>query len=184
MTSSPDPNEYVLKQPMDVAPGKMWKYNGGTTQLLATIIQKQSGLSVDQFAAKYLYKPLGITKYDWLKFPNTNMPMAASGVRLRSRDLLKFGLLYYNNGKQLLPAGWVEQSFKNHITTKHGGYGYQFWLFDDVVAAVGNGDQRIIFNKRSDLVVVITAGNYNKWDIPKNSAAMMREYIVPAVIRD
>jgi len=46
---------------------------------------------------------------------------------------------------------------------------------------VGNGDQRIIFDKEHKLVVVITAGNYNKWDIKKNSAAIMREYVGPAL---
>jgi hypothetical protein len=34
------------------------------------------------------------------------------------------------------------------------------------------------------MVVVVTAGNYNKWDIKKNSAALMREYIGPAIIKD
>ena len=193
MVRSPNPIEYVLMQPMDVAPGKLWKYNGGTTQLLAAIIQKVSGQPIEKFAANYLYKPLGITKYVWLKYPKTNMAAAASGVRLRSRDLLKFGLLYYHKGvwnkKQILPASWVEASFKSYVKRDDGGYGYQFWLFADerqrpIIAAVGNGDQRIIFYPHADLLVVVTAGNYNKWDIPNNSGTMMKEYIVPAVIRD
>jgi CubicO group peptidase (beta-lactamase class C family) len=90
----------------------------------------------------------------------------------------------------------VEASFQAHVERpggrrKAGSYGYQFWLWDDtisnkptpIVACVGNGDQRIFFDKTHDLVVVITAGNYNKWDIEKNSYALMKEYIYPALVK-
>jgi CubicO group peptidase (beta-lactamase class C family) len=196
MTQSPNPVEYVLSRPMEAEPGKVWKYNGGTTQLLAAIIEKLSGKRLDKFAATYLFQPLGITKYYWTKFPGTDMPAAASGLRLRSRDLLKFGMLYNNNGvwkgKQVIPAAWVEQSMKIQVTRPGGGYGYQFWIFSDTIdgrpieapVAVGNGDQRIFFDKRNDMVIVVTAGNYNIWNIPRNSVHLLKEYILPAVIKD
>jgi CubicO group peptidase (beta-lactamase class C family) len=199
MTRSPDPIAYVLSQPMDYSPGKVWKYNGGTTQLLAVIIKKTTGKSVDEFAKEYLFQPLGIAKFEWVKYPGTNMPAAASGLRLRSRDLLKFGLLYFNQGewkgKQIIAANWIQESFQSHIarpgSNKTAAYGYQFWVETDtilnrptdLVACVGNGDQRIYFDKKNGLVVVITAGNYNKWDIKNNSAAILKNYIYPALIR-
>jgi CubicO group peptidase (beta-lactamase class C family) len=199
MTGSPDPIAYVLSQPLDFPPGKVWKYNGGTTQLLAAIIEKTTGKPVDEFAKEYLFQPLGITKFEWVKYPGTKLPAAASGLRLRSRDLLKFGLLYYNKGnregKQIIPASWVDESFQSHINrpgpNKTAAYGYQFWMETDtilnkptpLVACVGNGDQRIYFDKRNDLVIVITAGNYNKWDIKKNSSAILKDYIYPALIK-
>src|SRR5688572_21599128 len=83
MILSPDPVGYVLSQPMAAPPGQVWKYNGGTTQLLAAILERTTGQSVDQFARDYLFKPLGITVFEWLKYPGTNMPAAASGLRLR-----------------------------------------------------------------------------------------------------
>jgi len=194
MIKSPNPVEYVLSQPMSAAPGKVWKYNGGTTQLLAAIIEKTTGSKVDQFAKEYLFMPLGITRFAWAKYPGTDMPAAASGLRLRSRDLLKFGLVYYNDGKwkdkQVVPEKWIEESFQPHVQRPGGGsYGYQFWLWHEminnnpipVVACVGNGDQRIFFDAARDFVVVITAGNYNKWDIEKNASALLRDYIYPAV---
>ena len=199
MIKSPNPVAYVLSQPMDFPPGRVWKYNGGTTQLLAAIIEKTTGKPVDQFAKEYLFQPLGITKFEWMTYPGTNMPAAASGLRLRSGDLLKFGLLYYNKGnregKQIIPANWVEESFQSYVKQPGFGntaaYGYQFWIFTDTilnkpthfVACVGNGDQRIYFDKKNDLVIVITAGNYNKWDIKKNSFAMLKDYIYPALIK-
>jgi CubicO group peptidase (beta-lactamase class C family) len=199
MIRSPNPVEYVLSQSMDSLPGKVWKYNGGTTQLLAAIIEKATGKKVDEFAKEYLFQPLGITRFEWVKYPGTDLPAAASGLRLRSRDLLKFGLLYNNNGmwkdKQVVPEKWVEESFQPHVQRpdgrrKAGSYGYQFWLWEDtinskptsIVACVGNGDQRIFFDRTRKLVVVMTAGNYNKWNIEKNSYALMKDYIYPALI--
>ena len=196
MTRSPNQVEYVLSQPFEQPPGKVWKYNGGTTQLLAAIIEKTTGKKVDVFAKEYLFAPLGIEKFEWAKYPGTDLPAAASGVRLRSRDLLKFGLLYHNNGlwngKNILPAKWVEESFQSYVQRPGGGgYGYQFWTWQDttlnksalMIACVGNGDQRIYFDKTHDLLIVTTAGNYNKWEIKNNSYALLKNYIYPALIK-
>ncbi len=166
MTRSPDPIAYVLSQPMEFSPGKVWQYNGGTTQVLAAIIKKTTGKSVDEFANEYLFQPC---------------------------------LLYFNGGewkgKRIIAANWVDESFQSHIarpgSNKTAAYGYQFWMETDtilnrpthLIACIGNGDQRIYFDKKNGLVVVITAGNYNKWDIKNNSAAILKNYIYPALIR-
>jgi hypothetical protein len=52
------------------------------------------------------------------------------------------------------------------------------------VVCVGNGDQRIFMNKANRLVVVITAGNYNKWDIRKNAGALLKDFIYPAIVKN
>jgi CubicO group peptidase (beta-lactamase class C family) len=196
MIRSKDAVEFVLSRPMEHAPGKIWKYNGGTTQLLASIIEKTTGQKVDAFANEYLFQPLAIKIFQWAKYPGTSLPAAASGLRLTSRDLLKFGLLYFNEGqwndKQVIPAKWVTESFEPHVNRGTGKYGYQFWMWSDtimnkplqMVAAIGNGDQRIYFDKENKLLVVITAGNYNNWDIKKNSYAIMKDYIYPALLRN
>jgi CubicO group peptidase (beta-lactamase class C family) len=194
MIRSPSPIEFVLSQPMDTVPGVIWKYNGGTTQLLAGIIKKVSGQEVDEFAKINLFGPLGIETFQWIKYPNTDIPAAASGVRLRARDLLKFGLLYYHqgqwNGKQIVPAEWVKASFETHVSRPYNeGYGYQFWIWNNdyhgkevrIVAAVGNGDQRIFFNKEADLLVVSMAGNYNQWNLPKHPGTLLGDFIYPSI---
>jgi Beta-lactamase class C and other penicillin binding proteins len=193
MVMSKNPVEYVLSQPMEMPPGKQWKYNGGTTQLLAAIIEKTTGQRIHEFAAKNLFQPLGITRYEWAIYLGTEEYAAASGLRLRSRDLLKFGLLYLNNGSwngtQIIPEKWVQESVHPHIRTHNGAYGYQFWLYNDtiqqqpanIIACVGNGDQRIFIDKARKLVIVVTAGNYNKWNIDNNASALAREYIYPAL---
>ena len=62
-------------------------------------------------------------------------------------------------------------------------FGFQFWIFNidvdgnilKIPAAVGNGDQRIFFDQKNDLVVVTTSGNYNKWDIENNAEAVLKK---------
>ena len=196
MIRSKDAVEFVLSRPMEHAPGKVWKYNGGTTQLLASIIEKTTGQKVDAFARQNLFKPLAIKRFEWAKYPGTALPAAASGLRLSSRDLLKFGLLYFNDGQwiheQIIPAKWVNESFQPHVNRGTGKYGYQFWMWSDtimnrplqMVAAIGNGDQRLYFDKQHKLLIVITAGNYNKWDIKKNSYAILKDYIYPALFKN
>ncbi len=199
MTSSPDPMEYVLSRPMESAPGKRWEYNGGTTQLLAAIIKKTTGLQIDDFAKQHLFRPLEIDQFEWTKFPDLEMPAAASGLRLTSRDLLKFGILYAQKGqwkgKPLLSEDWIKESMRSHIMfgrNNNVGYGYQFWILDgntiaenqnhSIVAAFGNGDQRIYLDEVNQLIVVVTAGNYNKWSIKKDSEALLSDFIYPSFL--
>ena len=210
MERSIDPVEYVLSKPMDTTPGKIWKYNSGGVQVLAEIIKAVSGDSIDKFAEKFLFTPLGIKDYKWIKssdtaiffnlgkvFTRKDFQAAASGLRLTSRDLLKFGLLYLNKGKwndkQILTENWVSETLKTQILrgndSQTNGYSYLFWTQTDTVdkkafqllTARGNGGQRIFINKESNLVVVITAGNYNKKDIVKDGQLAFDEYILPAL---
>jgi CubicO group peptidase (beta-lactamase class C family) len=210
MERSLNPVEYVLSQPMDTIPGAVWKYNSGGVQVLAEIIRNTSGENIDLFAEKYLFAPLGIRDYTWVKSSGVALlfhltkifskrrkfPAAASGLRLTSRDLLKFGLLYVNNGrwnnKQVLSEDWVNETLQTKIlrdNTAASGYSYLFWTHTDTVnnkqfqliTARGNGGQRIFINKANNLVVVITAGNYNKSGIVNDGQAALDKFILPAL---
>lgn len=195
MDMSSDPIGFILGRPIVAKPGETWNYNGGNTQLLAEIIRLVSGQSIDEFAKKELFIPLGINNFEWISLTK-NMPAAASGLRLRSRDLLKIGLLYMNDGvwnnRQLLNPDWIDLSLNPAITQlstkdKNAGYGFQFWTSRetidgraiDIVEAKGNGGQRIFLCKSLGLLVVITAGNYNNWDIKNDSKELLLKYIIP-----
>ena len=199
MEQSKDPVGFVLSRPLGIAPGKVWNYSGGSTQLLAAIIEKASGKTIYAFAKEYLLDPLGITNFTWERFPGKHLYKGYSGLRITSRELLKFGLMYAQNGKsnnrQVIPASWIKESFESQIqrpsTINPGDYGYQFWIYNYIVnnkplriiSAFGNGDQRIFWDKPDNLVVIFTAGNYYKWNNEKNAHAVLKEYILPAIIK-
>ncbi|MEN4760806.1 serine hydrolase [Chryseobacterium sp. C39-AII1] len=84
MDESSDPIGFILGRQMITEPGKVGNYNGGNTQLLAEIIKIVSGVPIDQFAEKELFKPLGINKFTWSSL-GENMPAAASGLRFFQR---------------------------------------------------------------------------------------------------
>ncbi|HEX6848715.1 MAG TPA: hypothetical protein VF144_17135, partial [Chitinophagaceae bacterium] len=127
-------------------------------------------------------------------------PSTASGLRLRSRDMAKFGMLYMNegkwNGKQIIPAHLVSQTLKSQITTgdtypgfPHIGYSNQFWHITEVikgdtsryVQCQGNGGQLIIQNKKKKLLLIITAGNYNLWNLRKGAFDLYTDFVYPAI---
>lgn len=176
-----DPVELVLMRPLRESPGARWYYNGGTTQVLAGVVGKVTGKPFAVFAKEALFAPLGITSYEWVGPPKWDppVPAAASGLRLRARDLARFGSLYLNrgkwNGRQIVPAPWVERSLQRHVQSisdtgrRAGwGYGYQWWLAKleglEVPAAIGNGNQRVFLVPKERLAVTIFAGEYNKFE--------------------
>jgi CubicO group peptidase (beta-lactamase class C family) len=126
-----------------------------------------------------------------------DFPAAASGLELTSRDMAKFGLLYLNNGKvgekQIISPNWINESFQTQIlrdsSSKTDGYSYLFWTQDEkvghrlylLIAAKGNGGQRIFLCKAERLEVVITAGNYDKLESLYAGENMMENYILPAI---
>jgi CubicO group peptidase (beta-lactamase class C family) len=199
LNRSPDAIDFVLSQEMVSLPGEKFNYSGGCTQLLAAIIEEATDMEIDLFTEKYLFKPLGIEVYTWVKIVD-GKPSAASGLRMRSRDMAKLGLLFLNegkwNGEQIIPSDLVSQTLKSQIATPYFdstyavGYSNQFWIITEIVEgkkvtyaqAQGNGGQIIIIDKQYDLVLVITSGNYNQRDIGKSSWHINIDFVYPALI--
>ena len=170
-----DPIELVLSRPLREKPGSTWYYNGGLTQVLAGVVKQVAGKPFDAFAKEALFAPLGITQYEWLGPPrwDSHMPSAASGLRLRARDLARFGSVYLHrgawDGQQIVPETWVDRSAQRHVPFTHQGpwgYGYQWWVGTlegyEVVAACGNGDQRVFIVPKERLAITVFAGAYNE----------------------
>ena len=201
MDLSLNPIDFVLNKETASNAGVSWNYSGGNTQVLAEVIKKVSGKNIEEFAAEYLFKPMGISQYEWVNLTVKNIPAAASGLRITSRDLLKLGILYKDNGKlnnaQILDSSWVGKSMYKQIerpdltslNLDNGGYGYQFWTYDfniknknlKIVEAKGNGGQSVFICQQLHLVVVITAGNYGKINGNKIPYQILKEYILPSL---
>jgi len=192
-----DPVGWVLSLPMVYEAGKTFTYCGGAPQVLAAIIEKATGKTINSFAKENLFGPMEITNYEWTSTNDTNsLPDAASGLYMRSRDLMSFGLLYLNdgrwNGKQIIPASWVKESTTTQINTHdtyNDQYGFLWWLWKDsalnkpisLAACMGNGGQCIFIDKENKLVVVVTAGNYRK---KTYSYELFKDFVYPALLKN
>ena len=194
MDSAADPYRYALAQPVVAPPGKVWNYNSGSSEILGAVLRKATGKPLDALARTLLFEPLGITDVAWYDYTQGN-PSAASGLRLRPRDLAKIGQLVLQhgawNGVQIVPAAWVDAATTAQITNPgHTSYGYQFWLAHaevdgrpvDWVMASGLGGQRIFVVPALDLVLVINADLY-KSDIPLQVSVVLtilNQYVLKA----
>src|SRR6266436_143346 len=175
MEATPDWVQYVIDQPMVSEPGKVFVYNSGVTELMAHIFKQVSGKNVDEYAAEYLFQPLGI-HYFWKHSP-MGLPDTEGGLYLASRDLARIGLLFLQDGvwegNRIVPQKWIKQSIAPQIATGEGGskYGFQWWLVPYgksreklAWAAHGFGGQQLIIVPEYDLIVVFTG-----WDILPSS---------------
>jgi CubicO group peptidase (beta-lactamase class C family) len=157
---------------------------------LGGVIEKASGLRVNEFVERYLYSPLGISDYYWWRYPNGTF-QAGGGLYMLPRDMAKFGCLYLNggmwNGSQIISKEWVEQSTQAHLVVdSYWDYGYQWWLRTfhassrayESFAARGWGGQYIFVFPSLEMVVVFTGGNYST---PEPVDEILTRFILPAV---
>jgi CubicO group peptidase (beta-lactamase class C family) len=132
MERAKDRYRFALDRPMVAEPGTEWVYNGGATGLLGRLIAKGSGRSLRDYAQEKLFDPLGIAEVDWLQGQDGEF-VAASGLRLRPRDLARIGQLVLDGGRwrgaQIVPADWLEQSFRTRAKVNAiVDYGDHWWL--------------------------------------------------------
>lgn len=142
-------------------PGKHFEYDSTCTYLLSAIVQKATGMTVLDYLKLKIFNPMHITDVAWEQSPE-GFNTGGWGVYIQSESLAKFGLLLLNHGvwegKQLIPASWVEQMMARQMDTGGDGYGYHLWLceYPGAVRADGALGQYVLIIPDKDMVVVIT----------------------------
>ncbi|MEM8982651.1 MAG: serine hydrolase [Pseudomonadota bacterium] len=190
--------KFYLDQPLAAAPGTQFSYATSGVVTLGNVITRASELRIPAFADKYLFRPLGITAYQW---PITNsrgnqgLAMTGGGLQLRPRDMLKFGQLYLDGGvwqgERLVSSEWIRTSTQTHATSDLYGedFGYLWRMIDREVderavrsfEAWGNGGQFIMVFPALDLVAVFTGENYGQFPEMERPFEMLDRYILPAI---
>lgn len=191
MEGSDDWVQFVAKQPMAEAPGTVFNYNSGASQLLSLILEKSTGVYADIYAEEHLFGPLGIARYFWKKTPK-GFPDTEGGLYLTPRDLAKIGYLYLNDGiwdgARILPEGWVRASMERRVTNAGSGgigYGYQWWLVPwdsgshDAYTCLGYGGQRLLVVPERDLIAVFTG--WNVYDMPALDPSFALSSVLDAI---
>ncbi len=185
---SEDFADFVLTRP-GLGPGFEWRYNSALPNLLIKSMDNMSGGNVRGWAHDNFYAKLGIKDYKWQSQPD-GYPEGAARMYMRSRDLLKIGITYLNNGKwngeQVIPESWVKECFEVKESTSSGDYSYHFWLRTlggvNYLSADGDGGNFINIFPEQKMVIVITQGNYLKWPFYVNQVDdLMGKYILPAI---
>jgi CubicO group peptidase (beta-lactamase class C family) len=173
--------------------GRYFSYCTGGVFTLSEVLQKTTGMRTDRYAAEKLFAPMGITTAEWVYSP-LNIPQTGGGLRLTSRDLLKIGQLYLNNGlwrgRRILTQDWVRESTRPHARIDDSTeYGYLWWLKSfksgdksyPSFFMSGNGGNKVVVIPALDLVAVITSTNYNTHGMHEQTEKLLTDYILPAV---
>ena len=102
-----------LDHPVPHKPGTHFLYNTPGSHMLSAIVRKVTRETVLEYLRPRLFEPLGIENPEWGSSPQGNT-FGGWGLKIRTEDIAKFGQLYLQkgmwNGKQLVPASWVEQA--------------------------------------------------------------------------
>ncbi|MBT8387502.1 MAG: beta-lactamase family protein [Ignavibacteria bacterium] len=188
-----DPIRYILSKDIIETPGIAYAYRNCNTNLLGEIIRRASGQRLDVFAENYLFSKLKITEYEWQMLRN-NVVFCSGDLRLRPRDMAKFGQIFFNGGtwdqEQIISVNWINESVQTRFFMPgnwwEDGYGYQWWTKTFYANsksygsyfAQGWGGQCIFVFPESNVIVVLTGGNYFT-----NSPMLelISSYILPAI---
>jgi len=193
----PDWVKATLDLPMIGDPGSKGYYCSGGVAVVGRMTENAVHMSLPEFAQASLFGPLGISRADWnWNYNLTNADKEYSQIHLRSRDMLKLGILFANGGRwrqrQVISSAWVQASLAEQSHVDNVSYGYFWWRpwlnvdtangsqHVNLTAAQGNGGQKIYLVPQYDLVAVFTGGAYNVDGTPPNS--IMSNIILPALI--
>ena len=185
-----NPFECVLSKKRSTQAQLPFAYNSMNHSMVNLVLREATSTKNAKELKERLLDPLGI------KEVNTGEESfgVIGDIGLTPRSMLKFGLLYLNNGiwnnKQIVPAPWVAESTSPAVSLGNDeGYGYFWWTKQFIVNgqpvecfyAWGYGGQYIFVIPSARVVVAMTASN---WIMDEKTYAfeMMERYVIPAVV--
>jgi CubicO group peptidase (beta-lactamase class C family) len=185
MSATRDWAGYVIDRPMAAQPGTTFNYNTGASHLVSAVVTVLTRRPAAAIARNHLFAPLGIRGESWLSDPD-GVSVGGFGVLLEPRDLAKLAFLYLHHGRwdgrQIVPAAWVEQSTADHVADPAHEYGYLWWLdrADGYAYMAGLYGQLAAVVPAKDLVVVVTAHLPADVDASTVTRWLLERYVLPA----
>jgi CubicO group peptidase (beta-lactamase class C family) len=150
-------------------PPREFKYQESDPSMTMQVLEAVVPGGARDFITKELFGKMGITNFAW-ENDVSGLPKAAAGCGLRSRDMLKWGMLVLNggrwNGGQLIPKEFIDKATDRIYTNpQNTSYGFFWWRQNisvgghtyDQKSGRGAGGQFIQMYPELDLIIVITA---------------------------
>ena len=122
------------------APGQMFSYASGDTQVLGLVLRAATGKPLADYLSEKIWKPMGAESDASWMIDKGGFETGYAGINAALRDYGRLGMLLANDGvldgRRILPAGWVQEattaSDKQFEPGQIGaglfGYGDQTWL--------------------------------------------------------
>jgi CubicO group peptidase (beta-lactamase class C family) len=189
--SSPSWVRYALSRPFVDEPGGQMLYSTGSTHLLSAMLTRASGRSTYELAQDWLAEPLGIAIPRWPADPQ-GIFFGGNDMLMSPLALARFGELYrlggVIDGRQVVPAEWIEQSWQGRTRSPWSSEQYGYGWFSSEARGHplhfgwGYGGQMLFIIPALDLTVVMTSDT----DVQRGSShlaelrSLLANGIVPA----
>jgi CubicO group peptidase (beta-lactamase class C family) len=150
-------------------PGRTFEYKGGSTVLLAMIMEKATGRKVGTYASEKLWRPLGAKNDAWWSLDNPDgIEKAFCCFHTNARDLARLGQLVLFrgswHGQRLISESFLDQALSPSIHLKDEAgqpvdyFGWHWWIAEyrnDIIYYMrGGGGQYVIVIPAKNAVIV------------------------------
>ncbi|KPF91138.1 serine hydrolase [Novosphingobium sp. AAP83] len=163
---------YMRTLPRAHAPGTVWHYNTGETNLIGVLVSSATGKTLSAYLQEKVWQPAGMEAGATWLLGESGHEIGGCCLQAATRDYARFGLFVLAGGKaqdgrQIVPEDWFARATTKQIDIGRPGrgYGFQWWTYDDgSFAAQGIFGQGIFIDPKRKLVIASNA------DWPRASA--------------
>jgi CubicO group peptidase (beta-lactamase class C family) len=92
--------------------GGPFRYRSILTDVLAWVIERAGGARLHQLITRELWQPMGAEFDAEITVDGHGNPMADGGICASLRDLARFGQLYLEGGRGIVPKDWIEDTIR------------------------------------------------------------------------
>ncbi len=143
--------------------GRGFLYSNNDVHVIASLIQRLSGMNLVDYLTPRLFEPLGIEKPFW-ETDSRGECIGGTGCHLKLRDLAKICQCYADGGKyngiQVIPEEWTKEATKKQVNLEgrenEDGYGYLFWTDKGAFSMNGMFGQIVMYYPQYNAVIATT----------------------------
>lgn len=121
---------YIFNTPLALDPGREFSYSDSAYYLLSRVVSAKCSLKLDEYLWQKLFLPLRFQEMAWSKCP-MGYPMGATGLYIRSCDLVKLGALLLHGGvykgQRILSKAWIERAKEREYDLYPTNHGQSFY---------------------------------------------------------
>ena len=117
----------VLDRELVYAPGEMRVYSDAAYYLISRVVTKISGERLDDFLMDRLFSKIDCREVAWSKCPH-KYPVGATGLYIRSDDVVKLGRIYLDGGvwkgERIVSEEWIKIVLERGYELRKMGRGF------------------------------------------------------------
>lgn len=162
---------YMKDLPRAHAPGTVWNYNTGETDLLGILVQQASGKTLPHYLSEKIWQPWGMA-HDafWLKDECDGSTIGGSGLSATLIDYARLGQFMLEGAhiddEPMVSAGWLRNATRllQPVGDAQRGYGYLWWINEDGSYNAGGIFGQLIHIDPVRQLVIVQNGTWPRAD--------------------